>query len=165
MNVVSNTGPIIALAKLGRLDILQSLFSKVLIPTMVHRELMGKIGHEWGAIEKGLQSFISTVPPTATHQEAFNALLSVDEGERQAISLAIITGSETLLLLDDKAGRTAAKQLGVRVTGTVGLLLLAKDRGLITSVKESLQILRFFGYWLSDDIIATTIKMAEEDDV
>jgi predicted nucleic acid-binding protein len=58
MNVISNTGPIIAFAKLDRLDILVSLFSTVLIPPMVHRELMGRIGEEWSAIEKGLQTFI-----------------------------------------------------------------------------------------------------------
>lgn len=163
MIVVSNTGPLIALAKLGRLDIVQNLFSTVQIPPMVHRELMGRIGEEWAVIERGLQSFVLPVPLPVTPQEAFHALHSVDEGERQAISLAIISGTETLLLLDDKAGRTTAKQLGVRVTGTVGLLLLAKERGLITSVRESLLLLRAVGYWLSDDIIATAIKMAGED--
>ena len=163
MTAVSNTGPLIALAKLGRLDILGALFSKVLIPPMVHRELMGRMGEEWGAIEKGLQTFISVTALPELPHEASNVLISVDEGERQAISLAIIVGSETLLFLDDKAGRTAAKQLGVRVTGTIGLLLLAKERGLIDSVKECLQGLRRHGYWLSDDIIVAAVHMAGEE--
>jgi hypothetical protein len=163
MNVVSNTGPIIALAKLDRLDILVSLFSTVLIPPMVNRELMGRIGEEWSAIEKGLQTFITITEVSEVPRDTEMALMSVDEGERQAISLAISIGSDVLLLLDDKAGRTAAKQLGVRVTGTVGLLLLAKERRLIPSVTEYLKSLRVNGYWLSDEIIAVAICVAGEE--
>lgn len=93
------------------------------------------------------------------------ALVAIDEGERQAISLAISVGSEALLILDDKAGRTVAKQLGVRVTGTVGLLLLAKERKLIAPVTECLKALRAKGYWLSDEIIAVAICEAGEEKV
>ena len=165
MNVISNTGPIIALAKLDRLDILVSLFSKVLIPPMVNRELMGRIGEEWSAIEKGLQTFIEITEVPEVLRDTAVALMAIDEGERQAISLAISVGPDTLLLLDDKAGRTAAKQLGVHVTGIVGLLLLAKERRLIPSVTEYLEALRLYGYWLSDEIIAVAIYMAGEDKV
>jgi len=165
MNVVSNTGPIIALAKLDRLDILVSLFSTVLIPPMVYRELVGRIGEEWSAIEKGLQTFIEITEVPEVPRETVVALMAIDEGERQAISLAISVGPDTLLLLDDKAGRTAAKQLGVHVTGIVGLLLLAKERRLIPSVTEYLEALRLYGYWLSDEIIAVAIYMAGEDKV
>lgn len=165
MNVVSNTGPIIALAKLDRLDVLVSLFSTVLIPPMVHRELMGRIGEEWSAIEKGLQTFIAITEVPEAPRDTGMTLMAVDEGERQAISLAISVGSDALLLLDDKAGRTVAKQLGVRVTGTVGLLLLAKERRLITSVTEYLKALRVYGYWLSDEIIAVAIYAAGEEKV
>jgi len=165
MNVISNTGPIIALAKLDRLDILDSLFLTVLIPPMVHRELVGRIGEEWSAIEKGLQTFIEITEVPEVPRDTAVALMAIDEGERQAICLAISVGTEALLLLDDKAGRTTAKQLGVRVTGTVGLLLLAKERRLIPSVTEYLEALRLYGYWLSDEIIAVAIHEAGEDKV
>jgi hypothetical protein len=162
MNVISNTGPIIAFAKLNRLDILVSLFSTVLIPPTVHRELMGRIGEECGAIEKGIQTFIKITEVPDVPRDTAVDLMAIDEGERQVISLAISVGPDALLLLDDKAGRTAAKQLGVRITGTVGLLLLAKERRLIPSVTEYLEALRLYGYWLSDEIIAVAIYEAGE---
>ena len=80
MNVISNTGPIIALAKLDRLDILDSLFSTVLIPPMVHRELVGRIGEEWSAIEKGLQTFIEITEVPEVPRDTAVALMAIDEG-------------------------------------------------------------------------------------
>ena len=58
MKIVSNTGPIIALAKIGHLFILNQLASEVVIPPMVHKELLGKIGGESEQIEKALKEFI-----------------------------------------------------------------------------------------------------------
>jgi predicted nucleic acid-binding protein len=62
VKIVSNTGPIIGLAKIGRLDLLQSLTGEVLIPSSVHKELFGKTGAEATPIEVALSDFITVVP-------------------------------------------------------------------------------------------------------
>ena len=58
MKIISNTGPIIGLAKIDLLFLLNQIASEVLIPPMVHRELMGKIRHETEQIDKALNEFL-----------------------------------------------------------------------------------------------------------
>ena len=67
-----------------------------------------------------------------------------------------------MLLIDDRAGRQAARKLGVPVTGLVGLLLLAKEKGLVDCVGPLIEGLRESGYWLSDGIVAAARKLAGE---
>jgi predicted nucleic acid-binding protein len=105
VKVVSNTGPIIALAKIGKLNLLKSLVGEVLIPPFVHKELFGKLGAEAVRIEEGLRNFISVAAVTEMEQAMAAVLNELDEGERQAIALASAFGKDVLLLIDDRAGR------------------------------------------------------------
>ena len=89
-------------------------------------------------------------------------LSELDEGEKQAVSLASELGDDVLLLIDDRAGRQAARKLGVAVTGLVGLLLLAKESGLIGRVGPFLDQLRQAGYWLSNEVIGIAKGLAKE---
>lgn len=162
MNVVADTGPIIALAKINQLDLLKSLFSSLVIPPMVHKELMGKFGYEWNAIEKALNNFIDVAAIPQVRQRIASRLTNIDEGERQAISLAYQLGDNSLLIIDDKKGRQAAQKLRVEVTGTVGVLILAKRTGLITEVFTSLMDIRTHGYWFSDEILGMAKRLAGE---
>jgi len=59
MKVVSNTGPLIGLAKINQLSLLKSMYREVLIPPMVHKELWGKVGNESDQIDSALQDFIN----------------------------------------------------------------------------------------------------------
>ena len=76
------------------------------------------------------------------------------------INIKVFSG--VLLLLDDKAGRMAAERLNIRTTGLIGLLLLAKEREIITKVSELISELREQGYWLSDDIVKIAKRLAGE---
>ncbi len=67
-----------------------------------------------------------------------------------------------ILLLDDKAGRNAAKKLGLPTTGLVGVLILAKEKGLINEVSSLLEELRIEGYWLGDSLIKIAKNLAGE---
>ena len=67
-----------------------------------------------------------------------------------------------MLLIDDHAGRQAARKMGVAVTGLVGLLLLAKERGLIGGVSPLFEDLRQAGYWISDEIVGIAQGLAGE---
>ena len=67
-----------------------------------------------------------------------------------------------ILLLDDRAGRRIAVRMNISTTGLIGLLLVAKERGFIESVGILIKKLRKNGYWLSDEIMKTAIKLAGE---
>ena len=105
MKVVSNTGPIIGLAKIGRFDLLKILAGEVLIPPYVHKELFGKIAPETSQIEQALKEFIRVVPAEISDPSVAGVLDELDEGERQAVALAFLLGKDVLLLMDDYAGR------------------------------------------------------------
>lgn len=163
MKVVSDTGPIIALAKANRLSILKELFIEVFIPPAVHKELFAKTGSEGEQIERALNDFIH-VSHLETLEEPVRLVLSdLDEGEKQAAGLASSMIKEVVLLLDDKAGRQAASKLNIPVTGVVGILLLAKRKGLIRNVTEIIEEIRNNGYWLSDEVINTAKLYAGEE--
>jgi predicted nucleic acid-binding protein len=162
VKIVSNTGPIIGLAKIGRLDLLKALAEEVRIPPFVHRELFGKTGTESRDIEKALEDFISVVTVNISEPPTVAILNDLDEGERQAIALASAIGKDVLLLMDDHAGRQAARKLGVSVTGLLGLVLLAKEKGLVNRVGPLIEELREAGYWLSDEVVEVARKLAAE---
>jgi len=160
VSVASNTGPLIALAKVDLLPLLATLFGDVQIPTAVHRELLAKAGPEARRLDDALASTIQVVslPPLAS--DLVNATQSLGAGEREAIALAQRLG--TLLLIDDRQGRNAARTLGLRLTGTAGVLIRAKQVGLLPSVRPMLLQIRGEGYWFSDALIEEAAKVAGE---
>lgn len=162
MKIVADTGPIIGLAKIGRISLLKKLVTEVLIPPIVHKELYGKIGSESDQIDQALSDFVHVVDLGSLELNIDEPLINLGEGEKQSILLASTLKREVLLLIDDRAGRQAAENLNISKIGLVGILLLAKKRGLIDNVGPLLQELRVAGYWLSDEVIAVARKLAEE---
>jgi hypothetical protein len=162
VKIVADTGPIIGLAKIGRISLLKKLAKEVLIPPIVHKELYGKIGSESDQIDQALSDFVHVVELGSFELNLDGPLTNLGEGEKQSIFLASTLKREVLLLIDDRAGRQAADSLNISKTGLVGILLMAKKRGLIDNVVSLLQELRAAGYWLSDEVIAVARKLAEE---
>ena len=162
MRIVSNTGPIIGLAKINRLSILKDLAGEILIPPKVHRELLAKTGDEATLIDEALNSFIHVSPLPPLDPSVKTIIVDLDAGEGHAIGLASTFSGDVLLLLDDRAGRTAAVRLNIPTTGLIGLLLLAKERGIITKVSELIYELREQGYWLSDRVVDIARQLAGE---
>ncbi len=162
MKMVSNTSPIIGLAKIGRISLLKSMAEEVLIPPLVYRELLGKIGSESEQIDLALNDFIriTDIMPLETATE--NAAADLDEGEKQAIALAATVKGDVLLLLDDRAGRQVAEKLNIPTTGLIGILLLAKEKELVENVVPLIEELRDKGYWLSDEVIDVARRLAGE---
>ena len=113
MKLVSDTGPLIGLAKIGQIYLLKNL-------------------------------------------------AELDEGEKQAIALASISEGDVLLLLDDRAGRTVADNMHIPTTGLIGVLLLAKEKGLVENIGPLIENLRHNGYWISDEIMEIAMKLAGE---
>ena len=162
MKIVADTGPIIGLAKIGRVSLLKMLAKEVLVPPIVHKELYGKIGSESDQIDQALRDFVHVIELGSLELNLDEHFTNLGEGEKQSIILASTLKREVLLLIDDRAGRQAADSLNIPKTGLVGILLLAKKRGLIDNVVSLLHELRAAGYWLSDEVITVARNLAEE---
>jgi len=161
--LVSDTGPIIALAKIKQIKLLQNFFNEVQIPLMVYKELMAKTGSEGNEIDKALNEFIIINEKAAPVKKIKPVVQHLGSGERKAIELAYtLSRDSALLLIDDKAARAAASELELNYTGTVGLLIKAKSKGKISNIGNHLTEMKKLGYWLSDEIIEQAKKLTNE---
>lgn len=133
MSIVSSTGPLIALAKIDHLAVLEQLFGKVLIPTVVYRELFVKIGPEAARLDAALARFGTVEPPGALPPHVDLATMRLDDGEREAIALAY--AHQAIVVIDDRRGRAVARRLSLTITGSVGVLIRAKEAGFIPAVR------------------------------
>lgn len=164
MKFVVNTGPIIALAKIGKLVLLKELAPEVFIPPTVYRELLAKFGAESEQIEQALTDFIRVTEVREIDRAVEIAIAGLDEGEKLAIALAATFTEDIVLVLDDRAGRRVAQQLGLTTTGSIGVLLRLKEKGAIENVGVLLTDMRERGYWLSDQVIEVAKRLAGEED-
>jgi len=87
-------------------------------------------------------------------------MLLVDEGEAEAIALAL--HSDARILIDEKRGRNAAKALGLEIRGTLGLFVEAKNKSIIRSVKDCIDMLLEVGYYLDYELIEEVLRKADE---
>jgi hypothetical protein len=126
--VVSDASPLIALQAVDRLDLLQQLFGTVLIPPAVHDEVFGTAA----GTPLSLPSFINVEHPAATAVRFLE--MGLHRGESEAIALALDKGIPRIIL-DDKQARETAARLGLSVIGTLGLLMLAKEKGLLDAIR------------------------------
>lgn len=158
--VIADAGPLIALGRANRLELLQQLFQRVLITTAVAGEL--QLAERPQATDAQQLQAALAAGWLEIHADAVPAapLLNpgVDPGEASAISLAcqlLGGGGDVLLLIDDRAGRAEARHHGLCVIGTAAVAVLAEEGGLIPSALTLLQDLREAGYYLSDAVLAS----------
>ena len=88
MRIVSDTGPIIGLAKIGKTILLKNIADEVIIPPMVYKELFGKTGVESNEIDQALNTFIRVERDTVLDEATKTEVAGLGEGEKQAIELA-----------------------------------------------------------------------------
>jgi len=154
--IVSDTGPLAVLFKARLLFILKEVHEEVLVPEAVARELRRK---PEGTIIFSDNPWINATEVKNT--ELVKALmLVVDEGEAEAIALALHSGAR--ILIDEKRGRNAARKLGLEIRGTLGLFVEAKKKGTIGSVKECIGELLETGYYLDAELIEEVLRKADE---
>ena len=156
--VVSNTTPIISLLKVGKLEILKELYQELCIPYEVYLEIeAGKNKEYYTDLTK--VEWIRIVKIQSEKSLLF--FLDLDKGEAEAIALANETNAD-LIILDETLGRFHAKHIGWNVTGTIGVLLKAKEKGIIDKIKPILNELSQKGIWLSEKLIKQTLTKASE---
>ena len=161
MRVVSNTSPIVNLSAVGRLGLLRQLYSRMLIPRAVYAEIAIVGKGQPGALEVETFDWIETRP--ATYQPVVASLqLELDEGEAEAIALAIELPAD-LLLLDERKGRMVALRLGLRSVGLLGARIEAKHQSLISAIKPVVDdLIATAGFWISQKLYEQVMHAARE---
>ncbi|MBW4583330.1 MAG: DUF3368 domain-containing protein [Tildeniella nuda ZEHNDER 1965/U140] len=136
MRVVSNTSPLSNFAVIGKIALLQQIYPKIVIPPAVYDELM-----RLREIQPMVTSSVSAgwlEIQTPTNFQLIQILQqTLDHGESEAIALALQLKVDRLLI-DERLGRSIATQYGLSIRGILGILINAKDQGLIPALKPLL---------------------------
>ncbi len=158
--IVSNTSPIINLAAIGQLDLIPKIYTTITIPQAVYTEITVDGKGKPGAVEVQNASWLSVCD--VTNKTLVKDLLkAVNLGEAESIALSIEHHAR-LLLIDEQKGRTIATSYGITVKGLLGILTLAKQQGLLLSVKPALDDLRHFGFWIDDTLYKYVLQQVGE---
>ena len=159
--LVVNTSPLLALAACNQIELLRSLYVRVVVPEEVDKEL--SVGTKRSILPAGLTAahrvWIEVVP--VTYAPKASLLAELDSGEAEVITLALELNASTVLI-DERTGRRVAKREGLIPVGSVGIILLAKKKGLIAEVKTQFHEMRNRGIYLSQRVIDAAIIQAGE---
>ena len=146
MIFVSNSTPLIALSRINEFNLLREYFKEVHIPEEVFDEVVTRGGNLSGAEQVASAEWIKV--DTVSNKIAVESLsITLDKGEAEAIVLA--REKDALLIIDDGDGRRIAESMGLKITGTLGILLLAQEDGKL-DLKKALDDLMAAGFRLSE---------------
>ena len=149
--IIADAGPLIALSRIGRLVLLEQVFGEVWITETVRDELLGS-GNFPGQeeITTALAGWLHSVPVDMSGWCTNNP--DIDPGEASSICLAE-NHPNSLLVIDDKAGRLEAQDRGLHFMGLAGVVRLAKQAGLFAAAKPILQSLQKAGYFIDKSVM------------
>ncbi len=148
--VIADTTCFILLDKIGKLEILQQLFTTITTTATIAKEF-----------GKPLPSWVNIVTATDTHYQEILEV-EVDAGEASAIALSF-EFEKPLLILDDFKARKLATKLHLHFTGTFGIFLKARDAGIIEAVKPILQLVQQTNFRFSEVVFKNILKDAGEE--
>jgi len=158
--VVVNSTPLIALSHVNQLDILKKLYGEVSIPEAVYREISAKEGsvcktevdrfRSWIHVEKIQNEMAKSMYKTQLH-----------EGEVEVMILAKEAKAD-LVIIDDQNAKKHAKYLGLSVTGTLGVLIKAKQSGLIAELKPILMDMVQKNIYVKSSLIEMCLRQVGE---
>jgi predicted nucleic acid-binding protein len=158
--VVSDSGPLIALAGCGQLGLLKAVFDVIHIPQVVLDETTADHSRRGAADIVAFVLAHAQVHPSRDDAIYTDMVTFLDAGEAQALSLATALGCG--VLMDERRGRQAATRQGMRLFGVLGVLLQAKRIGEIEHVAPVLKLIQSNGYRVSTALIDETLKLAGE---
>ncbi|MBW4482451.1 MAG: DUF3368 domain-containing protein [Tildeniella torsiva UHER 1998/13D] len=161
MKIVSNTSPLSNLAVVGELDLLQQIYPKILVPPVVQAELM-QFSEIRPAIATMLASGSLEVRDSQDLQLICALEQTLDPGEAAAIALATELKADRLLI-DERLGRRIAMQHGLKVRGILGIIVNAKNEGLLPVAKPLLdRLINEAGFRVSQVLYERTLQEAGE---
>jgi len=160
MIVVANAGPLIALAQIGQFHLLQLLFGKIYIPPAVQREILVSGQGRPGAYEVATENWVlvADIEDWTAVQLLRDRL---DAGESEAIVLALEKKAD-LVLIDEARGRRVAEAHGLNRSGTIGILIMAKKRGLVAEIQPLLDRLLEVGFRMDEELYQTALTLVGE---
>ncbi len=151
--VIVDAGPLIALAGIDALGILQALFGQITVPDAVQKECMAKEGPDTARIAHAIEAGWLLVEPTEKMGRQSQLMPSLGTGESAAIFLAMVNPGERLLILDDRLARRYGLRRGLPVIGTVRVLAMAESRGLVQSAAHCMDAMAKNGYRVSRQLL------------
>lgn len=154
MIVIADTTPIITLIKLQRLDLLEKLFDTVFLPHAVFEELISNSKYLTEAQTVVECPFLKRLEVSDRQSiKILREVVGLDAGESEAIALAEENHAD-LLIIDERKGRRVAKQMELKITGTIGILLQAFDCKILSQdeIFSYAERLRNSGIRISDSL-------------
>ncbi len=156
--VISNTTPIITLLSISKLELLRNIYGKIIIPQGVYQEI------EEGKNKK-FHTDLSLIDwieiKSIADREPLKYISDLDKGEAEVIVLANETKAD-LVIIDEKLGREYANHFSLKLTGTIGVLLKAKELGIINKIEPLLTKMKENGIWISQKFINKVLEIANE---
>lgn len=148
-----------SLLKINKLILLEKLYERIIIPTAVYNEIEKGKGKPY-YLDLKLIDWIEIWE--IKNPDSKDYFLDLDEGEAEVIILAREQNTD-LVIMDEIMGRRIAKQFNLTVTGTIGVLLKAKEKRFVSSIKELLSELQVKGTWLNSKLISKALELANEE--
>lgn len=158
--VVVNSTPLLVLGNIGQLDILRRMYGKIVIPEAVYREVTEKEDAASQAILAAKDWIEVQTIKNPNEYALYRARLHAGEVETMILAQQELVAD--IVVLDDNAARKTAEFLGLKVTGTIGILVKAKQNGIIQQVKPLLNEIMQNGFFISDRLLRTILEAAGE---
>jgi uncharacterized protein len=156
--VIINTSLLFYLHQIDLLSLLQALYSQVTVPIAVQRELQA--GEAKGLSTPNLEQ-ISWMAIASANSKFLPNVTDLGEGEAEVIAIGI-ENPGSLLVLDDAPGRRIAQLHNLAYTGTLGVIIRAKEMGYLDRVRPVIQLLQDHGMWIGQPVIETILRQAGE---
>lgn len=158
--VIVNSTPLIVLCNVGKLDILRQLYTEISIPEAVFRAVTEKEDSACQLVKASLDWIHVEKIEDYAEKKMYRAKLH--DGEVEVMILAQEKRNADLVIIDDNAAKKTAKYLGLSVTGTLGVLLKAKKKGIITEICPALDEMKRNGFYISESLEKLILEQAEE---
>ena len=157
--VICNTSPLQYLHQIGYLELLPRLVSRIVVPTAVAAEL--EAGRHLGLDLPDPEALPWVELRDSANRQVLRLVADLGHGETAVLALALEC-SDALVILDDAIARRHAEVLGLRLTGTLGVLLDAKRAGLVPALTPLVDALQRLGFRLSKDTRNAVLRLAGE---
>jgi len=161
--ILSDASPLIGLAIVNGLDWLPRLFGEVWIPASVQQEVLpgvkarGELEISQALSLKHMRVWSATIPKPQ------KSLGDLDAGEMDCLSIALsLPAGHCLVLMDERAGRATAKELGIQVAGTAAVIGMAKKKGLVPSAKACFARLHASDFRIGKEVIQAVLAQVGE---
>lgn len=158
--LVADSGPLIALARLGLLVLPSKIFREVLVTATVWEEVTRSPKSEHPVLLAARDEQLLQVVPDPAEMPQSLSDRRLDEGERSAIALALTL--QATVLVDERHGRALARAVGLPVVGTLGILVKARQNGLVSHLRPLTNALTASGYYLAPALVDQALAVVGE---